>query len=105
MAGARGREGRREGPGAWAPGLLPLLLLGLLATASALAVAYAKHETRRLFVELRGLQQEEEALQVAWGRLVLEEATWGTHGRVERLARRRLGMVAPAPGQVVVIRP
>lgn len=82
-----------------------LLALALAATASALGVAYAKHETRRLFVELRALQKEEESLQVAWGRLVLEEGTWGTHGRVERLARDRLGMVVPPPDRVVVVRP
>ncbi|MFM1891590.1 MAG: Cell division protein FtsL, partial [Pseudomonadota bacterium] len=39
-----------------------------------------------------------------WGQLQLELGAWGTHGRVEKLARNRLSMRQPRPAEVVVIR-
>ncbi|HQU14906.1 MAG: cell division protein FtsL [Chromatiales bacterium 21-64-14] len=83
-------------------GVLALLALVL---ASALGVVYATHETRRLFVELQHLRAERDSLNVEWGRLELEESTWGTHSRVERIARTQLGMHSPAPDSVVIVRP
>ncbi|WJW76851.1 cell division protein FtsL [Thiohalobacter sp. IOR34] len=72
---------------------------------SAIGVVYAKHRSRTLFVELQGLQAERDALNIEWGQLQLEQSTWATHGRIEDLARSRLGMVIPAPEQVVIVRP
>ena len=78
------------------------LALLALAVASALAVVVQKHESRRLFVELQGLEQQRDRLQVEWSRLRLEQGAWSTHGRVERLARERLGMVPPDRDAVVI---
>lgn len=72
---------------------------------SALGVVYAKHQTRKLFVELNGLQKERDELQIDWGRLQLEQATWATHGRVEKVARQRLKMQIPSPETVVIVKP
>jgi len=82
------------------------LVLALLAAvvASAMAVVESKHRSRSLFVELQELERERDALNVEWGRLRLEQGTWATHGRVERLARERLDMREPPPGEVVVLR-
>lgn len=80
-----------------------VLLASLLG--SALGVAYSKHVSRRLFVELQGLQRVHDQLSEDWGRLLLEQSTWGTHGRVESEARERLGMVLPSPDAVVMVRP
>jgi len=42
---------------------------------------------------------------VEWGQLQLEQSTWAAHGRVEKLARERLGLSAPVQGQMVVLEP
>ncbi len=55
-------------------------------------VVYSKHSVRKAFVELQGLQEQFDELQVEWRRLQLEQSTWATHSRVERLAREKLDM-------------
>ncbi|NIR58212.1 MAG: cell division protein FtsL [Gammaproteobacteria bacterium] len=82
-----------------------LLALALGVFASSLGLVYTRHQSRALFVELQDLQAARDRLEVEWGQLQLEQSTWGTHGRVERLARERLGMEAPSPERVVIVRP
>ncbi len=72
---------------------------------SAIGVVYAKYATRKQFVTLQMLRGERDAVEVEWGRLQLEENTWATHARVERIARKRLNMHTPAAEEVVVVRP
>lgn len=76
-------------------------LLGAAVVATALAVAYTSHRSRTLFAELVRLEQRRDALETEWGRLQLEQSTWATHSRIERLARERLGMRLPRPDEVV----
>lgn len=82
---------------------LSLLVASVLI--SALAVVYAKHQTRSLFAELQQLEGTQDHLDTEWGQLQLEESTWATHGRVESLSRRQLGMVIPAPDSLIIVRP
>ena len=70
---------------------------------SAVWVVTTKHQSRQLFVELESLTSEKDRLRVDWGRLQLDESTWGTHSRVETLARPRLFLDQPAPQQVLVV--
>ncbi len=86
-----------------ARGLVLAAVSGLV-LATALGVIYAKHQSRKLFVELRSLEQGRDLLQIEWGQLQLEQATWATHGRVESIARERLRMRIPAPESVVIVR-
>lgn len=79
------------------------LLIGTV-LGSALGVIYAKHQTRKLFVELQGVQKSRDDLQIDWGRLQLEQATWATHGRIESVARDRLEMHIPTPDNVVIVK-
>ena len=44
-------------------------------------------------------------MSVEWGKLQLEQSTWATRGRVERLARNKLQMTIPSPDNVVIVRP
>lgn len=81
------------------------LVLLALVIVSALGVVYATYDSRALFGRLQHLRAERDALNVEWGRLELEEGTLGTHSRIERLARTRLGMHMPKPGDVVFVRP
>jgi cell division protein FtsL len=84
-----------------------LLLVGLIVAvfASALGVVFSTHESRKLFVELQGLQKVRDDLSAEWGRLELEQSTWATHGRIEQIANNKLEMVNPPPGAVVIVRP
>jgi cell division protein FtsL len=36
--------------------------------------------------------------------LQIEQSTWSTHARVERLARKKMQMRNPAPGEILVVR-
>ena len=79
------------------------LILMLVAVACALSVVSANHRARKLFVELEREQNRMRELEVEWGQLQLEQSTWAAHARVEKIARDRLGMKTPAPGQIVSV--
>lgn len=79
---------------------LPELLLGLLVMASGVAAVYAKHESRKLFIELQTLNAERDRLAVEWGQLQIEQSAWSTHARVEQVARENMDLRPPAPEQV-----
>ena len=81
-----------------------IVLLGLAVMASALGVVYSRHESRKLFVELQGLQEQRDEMNVQWGRLQLEQSTWTTHGRVADTARERLDMVVPATESIRILK-
>ncbi len=72
---------------------------------SAVGVVYSQYEVRVLFAKRQALIAQRDALNVEWGRLQLEQSTWGTQSRVEHMARQELGMVTPAPGNVVFVKP
>jgi cell division protein FtsL len=73
--------------------------------ASAVAAVYAKHENRKLFMELQALIGERDRLEVDWSRLQIEQSTWSTHARVEQLARGEMGMRNPAPEELRLVTP
>ena len=79
--------------------------LAIVVLASAIGVIYSKHESRKLFVELDLLKKERDQMNVEWGRLQLEQSTLATHGRIERIAKKRLNMVTPEYEQVLIVRP
>ncbi len=84
-----------------------LPLAGLLAVAlfvSALATVYVQHHRRMQFVELRKLERERDAMQVEWGQLKLEQSTWATHERIERLALEKLDLHMPPAAEVVLVK-
>ena len=80
-------------------------ILALLVLASSLGVVYAKHQSRKLFVELDTLKKERDEMKVEWGRLQLEQSTLATHARIERTAKKRLNMVTPEYEKVLIVRP
>ena len=81
------------------------MVLALVVLASSLGVVYAKHQSRKLFVELDILKKERDEMNVEWGQLQLEQSTLATHGRIERIAKKRLGMVTPEYKKVLIVRP
>lgn len=73
-----------------------LLIVVIVANiATAIAVVYARHQHRVLFVQLNQLDKARDELNIEFGRLQLEQATVGESNRVERIARERLGMKSP----------
>jgi cell division protein FtsL len=83
--------------------LLAVLLIANVA--SAIAVVYARHQHRQLFVSLSRLERERDELNIEFGRLQLEQATWAESNRIDQVARNRLGMVFPQADEIVVVRP
>jgi cell division protein FtsL len=82
-----------------------LALLIAADIASAIAVVYARHQHRQLFVELSKLEKARDALNIEFGRLQLEQATWAESNRIDQIARSRLGMKFPEADDIVVVRP
>ncbi|GJM06042.1 MAG: cell division protein FtsL [marine bacterium B5-7] len=70
---------------------------------SALQVVIARHETRRLFVELQALERTRDELNEEWGRLQLEQSTWAINDRIETFARTKLSMKMPERSSVVLL--
>lgn len=82
--------------------LLPLLWLAVVL--SALSVIYVSHLCRQLYNELAKMEQEANALQVEWGRYLLEQSSWASLSRVEQLAKSQLQMRVPEPSEIVIVR-
>lgn len=83
--------------------LLAVLLLAVVG--SAIGVVYERYHHRQLFVELTGLERERDELNIEFGRLQLEQATWAQANRIDQLAQSRLGMKFPEADDIVVVRP
>ncbi|MCE7031976.1 cell division protein FtsL [Lysobacter sp. GX 14042] len=84
---------------------LLLTVLVVAVVASALAVVHARHQHRVLFVELSRLENVRDELDIDFGRLQLEQATWAEANRIDQVARERLGMKFPGDGEIVVVQP
>ena len=82
-----------------------VLLLIVANVGSAIAVVYARHEHRQLFVAFKQLVRERDELNIDFGRLQLEQATWAESNRIDQVARNKLGMVFPQADETVVVRP
>ncbi len=83
-------------------------LLAVLVAAcviSAIGVVHARHEHRQLYVDMTRLERARDELNIEFGRLQLEQATWAESNRVDQVARTRLGMKFPATDEIVVVRP
>jgi len=85
------------------PLIVPAVLFALI-FATALNVVLTRYETRSRFIELQGLRKQKDELDREWGQLLLEQGTWGAHGRVEDIARSKLGMTVPPQEQIVRVR-
>lgn len=81
-----------------------LLLLGLVAT-SAIAMVLTRHQHRQAFIELSRLERERDELNIEFGRLQIEQATWSETNRIEQIAVGKLGMKFPEGAEVVVVQP
>ena len=83
--------------------LFAVLLLAVVATA--ITVVYERYRHRQLFVELTRAERERDELNIEFGRLQLEQATWAQANRIDQVARQKLGMKFPEADDIVVVRP
>jgi len=83
-------------------GLNVLLLVAVVLCA--LSVVTSQHKARKLYVELQKQKELAQQMDVEWGQLQLEQSTWATPARVEKIAARQLQMQLPRNGQVQFIR-
>ena len=72
---------------------------------SSIGVVYTRHEHRQSFIELSRLERERDELNIEFGRLQLEQATWAETSRIEQVAAATLGMKFPASADIVVMKP
>lgn len=83
---------------------LNLVLFAIL-TFCALGVVTSQHKARKLFVELQKDKEEARGLDVERGQLQLEQSTWATPARVEKIASGDLHMKVPDPGRIQLVLP
>lgn len=79
------------------------LFLTLILIACALGVVTSQHKARKLFVELEKEQELARQLAVEWGQLQLEQGTWATHARIEKIAAGQLRMKVPGASRIQII--
>ena len=87
------------------PAYLLLAVLLLANIGNAIGVVYDRHEHRQLFVQLSALEKARDELNIDFGRLQLEQATWAESNRVDQIARTKLGMKFPEGAEIEVVRP
>ncbi|NTV93825.1 MAG: cell division protein FtsL [Thiobacillus sp.] len=78
--------------------------LAIMLAVCALAVVTARHQARKLFVELQSMERHGRELDIEWGRLQLEQSTWSMHSRIEQIAQGQLHMSVPDLKHIQVIR-
>lgn len=81
-----------------------MLILITAVLSTAIAVVWTRHESRVLFVELTRLQNVRDDLNIEYGKLELEQATWAEPRRVDDESRQKLGMVNPKPQDIQLVR-
>ncbi len=83
-------------------GLNALLLAAVVMCA--LSVVTSQHKARKLYIELQKEKERAQQMEVEWGQLQLEQSTWATPARVEKVAVQQLRMQLPNSGQVQFIK-
>ncbi|MEE9397120.1 MAG: cell division protein FtsL [Methylococcales bacterium] len=80
-----------------------LAVLGFLVLCSALAVVYTKFRSRYLFTQIGTVELAISNYQVDWDKLQLERSTLAAPGRIEGVARGKLGFVFPKREEIVYL--
>lgn len=80
-----------------------VFVFAVVCVLSALALVYTKHESRTLFIDLQALTQERDELNIEYGQLQIEQSTWATHSRIEKVANDDLALIRPDTDDIYVI--
>ena len=81
----------------------PVPLLVVVLIASCMALVLVRYESRVAYAELHQLDTERDDLNVEYGRLLLERATWSMHDHVAQAAGERLSMKKPERDSVLTV--
>lgn len=81
-----------------------IAVLLLAALTSAIGVVWTRHESRVLFVQWTALQNQRDELNIDYGKLELEQATYAEPRRIDEEARQKLGMIDPRPQDIRLLR-
>jgi cell division protein FtsL len=87
--------------------MIKQLIISILSIAvfiSAIEIVIARHDTRKIFVEIQELENARDTLEEEWGRLQLEQSTWATDVRIESLAHSELKMKQPKMHSIVLLK-
>lgn len=79
------------------------VLLVFLLVGSAMAVTYQVFLYRQEFRQLQQVRQERANLDIEWGRLLIEQQTFGATAQIGGRAVMSLRMYSPPPAQIVVL--
>lgn len=71
------------------------LVLLALAMVCAMSIVTTQFQTRKLYIALEKEKQLSHRLDLEWGRMQLEQATWAAHPRIEKVASGAMGMRLP----------
>jgi cell division protein FtsL len=82
-----------------------LLILVVAVMLSALAVVDAKQERRELIAKRESLRNAYDEVQIVFGQLQVELATFADYGRVEKMASESLAMRMPSVKEIRVVEP
>jgi len=82
-----------------------MLVMAVAVLGSAIGVVWARHLHRQAYIALSTLENERDELNIEFGRLQLEQATWSEANRIEQVAGTRLGMKFPVDTDIVVLQP
>lgn len=83
--------------------LIAYLSLLVLVFVSAVMVAFQVFEYRHDYREYSSYQRERDDLNAEWGRLLIEQQTFGATAQIGTRAVTQLRMYSPPIGQTVVI--
>ena len=81
-----------------------VIALWMLVLVSAMAVAYVSHVCRQQYDQLTALERENNQLQVAYGKYLLEQSAWGSLQRIETMAMEGLDMHSPQPQEIIMVK-
>ncbi len=84
--------------------LIILIMLFVMVIFVAIKTVVHRHESRTLFMQLHTLEKQRDKLAAQWSRLKLEQGTMLNQVRVERQARRDLGMQMPKTSEIKIVR-
>lgn len=78
-----------------------VLLAALIACA--VGIVTAQNKARGLFVNLQQIESDARKMNIEFGQLQLEQSTWATHARVEKIALERLYMRLPIAERTQIV--
>jgi cell division protein FtsL len=81
---------------------LSFVLLATVFT-TAIQIVMSQHSARETFMEVQKLEAVRDELNEEWGKLQLEQSTWATDDRIERIAREKLNMHNPDISSIVLL--